>query len=325
MQELLARTWDRLTRGGTIDRDTALALAEIPDRRALFRLADNVRRHFHGSRFHLCSIINARSGNCSEDCRFCAQSSRHHTGVETYRVIDLKKALDQARDNDAHGVDRLSLVTSGRALDNRGLDDMEPLYREIAGRTGMRLCASMGLLDEQRLARLRRMGVDRYHCNLETCRAHFPAICSSHGHDDKLRTLETARRLGFSLCCGGIIGLGETREQRLELALELRELRVDSIPINILTPIPGTPLAEFPVPAVDEILTTIALFRLINPGAVIRIAGGRQQLGDDQYRCFAAGANGAIVGNYLTTIGTSIAQDLARLAEMGYTFARLTP
>ena len=171
-------------------------------------------------------------------------------------------------------------------------------------------------------ATLKEAGVVRYHCNLEASRGYFPQVCTTHTWAEKVETLGLARAAGMTLCSGGIIGMGEQMTDRIDMAFELRELEVTSIPINILTPIPGTPLAELAPLSVDEVLTTVALFRFINPEAVIRMAGGRQQLGDDQYRCFAAGANGAIVGNYLTTTGAGIKEDLERVSAMGFTFDR---
>ncbi len=322
MHELLTTTYDQLIHGKALDRETALCLALTADPQALFSLADNVRRHFMGDHFHLCSIINARSGNCSEDCRFCAQSARHHTGVTRYEVVDADEAMEQARDNDRHGIHRLSLVTSGRSLSDNGLGQMEDLYTAIKKETSFELCASMGLLDEQQMHRLAGMGVNRYHCNLETNKSFFPTVCTTHTYQDKVATLRLAREQGMSLCSGGIIGMGETMEDRIDLAFELRELEVQSIPINILTPIAGTPFADLEPLPVQEVLTTIALFRLINPDAIIRLAGGRQLLEDDQYRCFTSGANGALVGNYLTTVGNSVARDLQEIAALGYTFNR---
>ncbi len=322
MHSLLQQTYDQVIDGRPPDRDTALLLARSPDQQALHSLADAVRRHFMGDRFHLCSIINARSGNCTENCRFCAQSARYRTGVTTYELIDTHQALAIARDNDRHGVDRLSLVTSGHSVDSTALEQLTPLYATLARETSMEFCASMGFLTPETAAALQRAGVSRYHCNLEANQARFPDICTSHSWQDKVETLATARRAGLSLCSGGIIGMGETMEDRIELALELRELGVKSIPVNILTPIPGTPLADLPPLPLREVLTFLALLRLINPDAVIRMAGGRQQLGDDQYRCFTAGANGAIVGNFLTTTGSSISEDLHNLARLGYTFRR---
>jgi biotin synthase len=318
----LQQTFELVTDGGRIERDTARRLALCPDPQAVIALADAVRRHFTGDRFHLCSIINARSGNCSENCRFCAQSARYRTGAPVYALIEMQEALVIARDNDQHGVDRLSLVTSGHSVDSDTMSRLAKLYDAIDKTTDLNFCASMGFLTPDTARALREAGVSRYHCNLESNKHRFSQVCTSHSWQDKVETLEIARAAGMSLCSGGIIGMGETMEDRIELALELRELGIKSIPINILTPIPGTPLADLAPLPLQEVLLTVALFRFINPDAVIRMAGGRQQLGKDQYRCFAAGANGAIVGNFLTTAGSSINQDLHQLAAMGFTFRR---
>jgi biotin synthase len=176
----------------------------------------------------------------------------------------------------------------------------------------------MGFLTKEKADQLVASGVKRYHCNLETCRSFFPQICTSHTWEEKVATIRIARSAGMDICSGGIIGLGESLEQRLELAFELRQLDVLSIPINILTPIPGTPLGELEQLSLGEVLTSIAMFRFINPHAVVRLAGGRAQLGDEQYRCFQAGANGAIVGNYLTTAGNSISEDLQMIESLGF-------
>ncbi len=313
---------ESLVRGGSrIDRETALRLASQQDREDIWNAADRLRQHFHGSRFALCSIINARSGRCSEDCRFCAQSARHHANIDEYDIVDEKTALEIAVDNDRHDVHRISLVTSGRSVSDATLDRLEKIYDRISEKTMMKLCGSMGLLTSEKARRLKEMGVVRYHCNLEASRSFFPAVCTTHTWEEKVETIRHAREAGMSLCSGGIIGMGETMEDRIDLALELRELEVNSIPINILTPIPGTPLADLEPLGIDEVLTTIALFRFIHPQAVIRIAGGRQQLGQDQYRCFMAGANGAMVGNYLTTTGSSIEEDLRNFTVLGFSFA----
>lgn len=307
--------------GSQIDRATATALLSA-DKDALYQAADQIRRHFHGNHFDLCSIINAKSGNCSENCRFCAQSARHHTGVDTYKVIAEDEAMAQARDNDQHGVHRISLVTSGRSLAPETVAKLSHLFTKMAEETSMLFCASAGLLDEQIASDLYAAGVRRYHCNLEASKNYFPKVCTTHTWEEKVATLQLARNTGMSLCSGGIIGMGESMEDRLDMAFELRELEVLSIPVNILTAIPGTPLAELAPLSVDEVLTTVALYRFINPRAVIRMAGGRQQLGAEQYRCFSAGANGAIVGNYLTTTGSGIQGDLEQLSALGFTFER---
>ncbi len=291
------------------------------DTQELFDAADEIRKHFMGTHFHLCSIINARSGNCSEDCKFCAQSAQYPTSIETYDRVDTDKALEMAMDNDSYDVHRISLVTSGRTVSEKFLHELAEIYGVINDKTSLRFCASMGLLNRDKAKQLSEMGVSRYHCNLEASRNYFPNICTTHSWKDKVETLGHARDTGMTLCSGGIMGMGESMADRIDLAFELRDLHVKSIPMNVLTPIPDTPFAELEPLEIEEVLTTLALFRFINPDSVIRIAGGRQQLGDDQYRCFAAGANGAIVGDYLTTIGSRIADDLKVLAEMGYTFS----
>jgi biotin synthase len=326
MTDLLRNTFSMIAEGAAISRETALLLARSPDQPKLWAAADRLRRRCMGDHFHLCSIINARSGGCSEDCRFCAQSARYRTDAPVYSMIDHEEAMAVARSNAAQGVHRLSLVTSGRAVtDQNGLLRFSALYEEIRRETNLKLCASMGFLDRKRAGLLAAMGVTRYHCNLETSAQRFAEVCSTHSWQDKADTLKTAEAAGLSLCSGGIIGMGERMEDRIELALELRQLNIRSIPINILTPIAGTPFADLQFLPAEEVLTTVALFRFINPDAVIRMAGGRQQLGADQYRCFAAGANGAIVGSYLTTAGSSIADDIARLREMDFLIRRNPP
>ncbi len=304
--------------GGQLDFDQALALAEQADLEELCRAADTLCRDIHGKSFDLCSIINARSGKCSEDCRYCAQSSRYNVDISCYEQIDKETALAQARENDSYGVRRLSLVTAGRSQKLEQLEAMGELYRGMARETDLLFCASMGFLTPESARQLYAFGVRRYHCNLESCREFFPSICTSHSWQEKLETLKIALAAGMDLCSGGIIGMGETLAHRLQLAFELRELGVLSIPINILSPIPGTPLATMEPISLDEVLCSVALFRFINPKAIIRIAGGRGRFGNKQYKFFAAGANGAIVGDYLTTMGSGVERDLTEFAKLGF-------
>ena len=304
--------------GSALRYEDALALALGSDLGELCRAADGLRRFFHANSFDLCSIINARSGRCSEDCRYCAQSARYSVAIDCYEQIGTDAALVQARENDQAGVPRLSLVTAGRSVTSDQLESLGRLYTELGRETGLVFCASMGLLTREKAERLVAFGVRRYHCNLESCRDYFPQVCTTHSWDEKVETILLAREAGMEICSGGIIGMGESLEQRLQLAFELRELEVTSIPVNILTPIVGTPMASLEPISFDEVLRTIAMFRFINPQAVIRLAGGRNQFGDDQYQCFGAGANGAIVGNYLTTAGNSLDQDLQAIGKMGF-------
>ncbi len=306
--------------GGALSYEQALALALDTDLGELCRAADGLRRFFHADSFDLCSIINARSGRCSEDCRYCAQSAHYAVAIDDYDQIETAAALVQARDNEQHGVPRLSLVTAGRSISGEQLESLGLLYAELGRNTGLSFCASMGLLTREKAERLVAFGVRRYHCNLESCRDYFPQVCTTHSWAEKVETIHIARRAGLEICSGGIIGMGETLEHRLQLAFELRELEVTSIPVNILTPIAGTPMASLEPIALAEVLRTIATFRFINPQAIIRLAGGRNQFGTAQYQCFEAGANGAIVGNYLTTAGNGLAQDLQVIDKMGFKF-----
>jgi len=322
MANLLQEVEQALRAGRDIARETALELADWPDKAALCKLADDIRRRFMGDRFDVCAIINAKSGGCTENCRFCAQAARHRTGVDSYAIIPDEEALRLAHECDKHGVERIGLVTSGRSLNDRTLADLVHLFGEMAKTTRLSFCASAGLLNEHIVTELIRAGLKRYHCNLEACKSYFPQVCTTHTWEEKAATLKMARDHGLSLCSGGIIGMGESVSNRIDLALELRELGVMSIAFNVLTPIPGTPLDHLKPLALDEVLTSIALFRLINPKAVVRMCGGRQQLGKDQYRCFTSGANGAVVGNYLTTNGNELAEDLAHIKALGFTLAR---
>jgi len=240
--------------------------------------------------------------------------SAHHS------LVDSGKALEQARENEACGVHRYSLVTAGRAVSQRALARFGEIYTRLRAGTGLSLCASMGFLTREKAVQLKGFGVVRYHCNLEASRSFFPQVCSSHSWEDKVETLNIARDAGLEICSGGIIGMAETLRQRLELAFELQELGVLSIPLNILTPIPHTPFADLEPLGLTEILTCVAMFRLINPRAVVRMAGGRMLLGDAQYQCFTSGANGAIVGNYLTTAGNTLQGDLQMLQDLGFSF-----
>ncbi len=310
--------------GAQLDFDQAHDLMINSDLEALCQGADHLRRFFHEEHFDLCSIINARSGNCSEDCRFCAQSARYSTAVEKYELISTEEALKQAIDNDNHGVKRISLVTAGRSASKEQLEQFGDIYSRIDEETSFLFCASMGFLTPEKAAMLKSYGIIRYHCNLESCKEFFSQVCTTHSYEQKVETLKIAREAGMDLCSGGIIGMGESEKHRLQLAFELRDLGVLSIPINILTPIANTPFGEYQPISTEEVLRCIALFRFINPRAVIRLAGGRNLLQQRQYECFQSGANGAIVGNYLTTVGNSLADDMRHIRELGFSFSGST-
>lgn len=315
---MITQCIDKIFSGEELTRADALQLIRRYKASELSAAADRVREHFHGRQLDLCSIANAKSGKCSEDCHFCAQSSHYPTEVTTYDIIETDRLLQLARENDGAGVQRFSLVTAGHSLTKGQLSRFQKLYAVLRDNTGMQFCASMGFLTEEKAGLLKKMGVTRYHCNLETCKSYFPKICTTHTWEDKAATIRIAMQAGLEVCSGGIIGLGETVEQRLELAFELRELGVLSIPVNILTPIKKTPFEDITPLTADEVLGCVSLFRLVNPQAVIRIAGGRNILGSAQEQFFLSGANGAIVGNYLTTSGNDLAADMAMFKKLGF-------
>lgn len=307
--------------GKDITREQARWLADYEDLDALCDAADEIRRHFVGNRVDSCSIVNARSGLCGEDCRWCAQASRHHTGCKTYNTIDVEEVMQAARLNQASGIRRLSLVTSGKRVTEKDLPPFLEIYRRLAKETNLHLCASMGLLNESELKALKESGVTRYHCNLETSKEFFPRLCTTHTPEQKKETLLAARRAGLKICSGGIIGMGETMDDRISLALELRELDVDSVPLNILNPIPGTPLENQPLIPEEEIIRTVAVFRFLLPKKALRFAGGRMRLSQKSLaRILRGGMNGALMGDMLTTISNQVSDDKKLFKQCGLDF-----
>ena len=320
---LISRLKSKILDGGDIDDNEAYALAEtLPESAdALREAAAEITACLCSRTFDSCSIVNARSGLCSENCKWCAQSKHHSTACETYDLIDHDECLAAARDNRSKGVRRFSLVASGRAVKGNALKSMCALLREAKETTGISTCASLGLLDRDDLQLLWDAGVRRYHCNLETAPSHFVKLCTTHTIDNKIKTIRAAKEIGFEVCSGGIIGMGETRRQRVEFALKLREVEPHSIPINILSPIPGTPLEHQEAISDDAILDTVALFRFIHPRTQLRFAGGRKRLSRDlQLKAMKIGINGGIVGDLLTTLGSTVADDKRLIDEAGYTF-----
>lgn len=315
---LISEIEQKVLHGSTVSYEEGLRLAQVSNKEELYAAADRVRIHFHKNRMDLCTIVNARSGKCSEDCKWCSQSAHHSTDIEIYDLIERKNALDQAQINRDAGVKKFSLVTSGRTITDKNLDSLCEIYAVLNKKGRHELCASMGLLTKEQLQKLYDNGVINYHCNIETAPSYFSKVCTTHTIEEKVRTIEWAREIGMKICSGGIIGMGETMEQRIEMAIALRELRVDSIPINILNPIQGTKLENAEPLSDEEILTTIALFRLINPRALIRFAGGRTKILHIQDKALKAGINGALVGDLLTTVGVGMDEDIAHLREMGF-------
>lgn len=313
-----------LDEGRDLTEDEAYALAEIetPEgRKALRDGAARITKTFSTGRFESCSIINARSGHCPENCKWCAQSAHFKTGCGTYELVSREDCLAAAQANADAGIRRFSLVASGRAVKGTALRAIASMCREAGESTGINMCASLGLLDREELQTLWNAGVRRYHCNLETAPSHFATLCTTHTIEDKLRTIGTAREIGFSICSGGILGMGESRRQRAEFALTLRRAQPDSIPLNILSPIPGTPLENTPLLDEDEFTDAVALFRFVHPRTELRFAGGRARLSRAaQAEALRTGINGGIVGDLLTTLGSTVARDKAMAEDAGLEF-----
>ena len=301
-----------------VDEDEARALAKAADTHFMDLIcgADRIRRHYKGDGIFTCTIINAKSGRCSQDCAFCAQSAHHETGVETYPLLDPQTLVTRALEmEDAH-MNHYSMVTSGFRLSEAEIDTLCKAAHQIGSRTNLTLCCSPGVLTADQAARLRQSGIRNYHHNLETARSHFSRICSTHEYEEDIKAIGTAADAGLAICSGGILGLGETRAQRIELAATLCEIGVEKIPVNFINPIAGTKMADRPLLPAAEALKSVALFRFICPACDITICGGRLvTLGDFQSWIFASGANGVMTGNYLTTTGRDIAADLEMIAR----------
>jgi len=316
LEEILKRV---LEQKGDVSYAEGVELAKYPNKDLLYSAANEIREKFCGNVLDTCSIINARSGLCSEDCKWCAQSAKHETGIETYPMKSAREVLECALKNDKKGVKRFSLVTSGRKVDKKEMEEFCEMYKQIHEKTGLKLCASMGLIGKEELLMLREAGVSSYECNLETASSFFPELCSTHTSEEKKTTLRLAKECGLNTCSGGIIGMGESMEQRVELACELRELGVKSVPINILNPIKNSPLENAKPLTDDEILTTIAVFRFILPDVFIRFAGGRINMSEAlQKKALQSGINAALVGDLLTTLGTSVEKDYEMFQSVGY-------
>ena len=276
----------------------------------VFFEASSLTRREKGRKVELCAIINAKSGSCPGDCKFCAQSARYKTGAKVYPLLPVSQVLEKAKLAKKHKVKRFSLVTSGIKPSKKELKEIAKLVETLA-KEGVSVCASLGLLKKDEIAFLKDHGLSRLHCNLETSESFFPNICTTHSFKDKVKTILSAKAQGLSVCSGGIFGIGESWEDRLSLALSLRELDVDSIPVNFLIPIKGTPLEKMPLLKPFEALRIVALLRLILPEKDIRIAGGRLQvLKEFASWVFLAGANALMTGNYLTTSGNPFERDL---------------
>ncbi|MBP2656527.1 MAG: Biotin synthase [Firmicutes bacterium] len=319
--DLIMNLGTKVLTGGRIGMDEAVALSAVGDRDLPFlaAMADGIRRQYVGEAVDLCSIVNGRSGLCSENCAFCAQSAHSNAALPVYPLLSQEELLAAARKAETDGALRFAIVTSGRGMERDG--DFSRLVEALARikeETQLAVCCSLGSLSPANAVALKEAGVSRYHHNVETSSSYYSAICTSHTYEDRVNTIRVVKEAGLEVCSGGIIGLGETINQRLEMAFELKALNVDSVPINVLNAIKGTPLENQPPLSPLDILKTFALFRFILPECGLRTAGGREvNLRDLQAIGLWSGINGMLIGGYLTTGGRSCATDLAMIHDLG--------
>lgn len=321
MRKEIQKIGDKVLEGGSVNTKEIYPLLETkgPDIIELAAVANRVREEFNGNEIDLCSLLNAKSGRCPEDCGFCAQSAHYKTEALVYPMMDTNRIVEEAKKAQRKGTGRFCLITSGRELNDEEFETILRALDRIRRETTLDLDCSLGTLSKERAESLKKVGVTRYNHNVETAESHFPQICSTHSFRDRVKTIEVLKEQGFSICCGGIIGLGESPQQRLELAFSLRQLGIDCIPFNILNPRPGTPLEHSESIPPMEIIKTISLFRLVLPKGTIKIAGGREaNLRDLQSLALLAGANGLIVGNYLTTPGRNAEDDFRMIKDLGF-------
>ncbi|MDU2066084.1 MAG: biotin synthase BioB [Sporomusaceae bacterium] len=323
MEDTIIALGKKVLSGQSISPEEALSLTEIAaiDVPLLAAYANKIRDHFAGNSVELCGVINARSGQCSEDCKFCSQSVYYETNSPVYELLDKEEIVAKALEIATHGAKRTSLVTSGKGMENDpDFPALVTLLKETGRATGLAVCANLGTLGENEAKALKTAGIRRYAHNIETSERFYPSICTTHPYTERIATIKAAKAAGLELCTGGIIGLGESWEDRIAMAFTLKELDVDSVPLNILNPIPGTALADQAPLAPLEILQTFALFRFILPDKVIRPAGGREvNLRDLQGALLIGGANGLIIGNYLTFTGRNTSMDLQLVTDAGLT------
>ena len=312
--EILA---EKVLSGYEITKEEALKLysEKLDD---LCENADKIRKKFCAEKFDICTIINARSGKCSENCKFCAQSSHYKTGIEEYSLLSVDEIIEKAKHDYSEGAVHYGIVTSGKTLNNSDVEKICEAVRKIRNETGIKVCASLGLLNEEQYRKLKEAGLSRVHNNLETSENYFPQICTTHKFSDKIKAIKAAQNAGLEVCSGGIIGIGESVNDRIDMAFSLKELGIKSVPVNMLNPIHGTPLENIQRLNHDDLQRIIAVYRFIMPDAFIRLAGGRKLLNDKGKNCFISGANASITGDMLTTAGISIRTDIKMIEELGF-------
>lgn len=321
-QQIIARA-EKVLAGGTLSADEAaeLVTAEGSDLHLLFAEASRIREHFKGDAASLCSIINAKSGRCPENCAFCAQSAHHSTNAQVYPLVDEEQIVECAKSAERNGARCYGIITSGTGIaPGAELEKICAALRRIKAETSIDPSCSLGILDEKTALTLKDAGMVTYHHNLETSRSFFPNICTTHDYEEDVETVRAVKKAGLRICCGGIFGLGEDFSHRIEMAETLRELDVDTVPINFLNPVDGTRLADAQFLTPMECLKIIAVYRFMLPGKDLTVCGGREKnLRELQSWIFLAGASGMMTGNYLTTPGREPEQDRQMLADLGLT------
>lgn len=325
MRHYILRLGERVLDGGEVSFEEALDLEKVrgADLYFLSAYAAKIRELFHGDKVDLCAIVSARTGGCGENCAFCAQSAHHQTGITIESNLDTNDILKKAKAMEEAGVHRYDIVTSGKGykLGDPEFTTILDIFTRLGRETKLQLCACLGSIGDEEAIALKERGVVRYNHNLETAKSFFPQIVSTHSYEEREKTIKVVKRIGMEVCSGGIIGMGESFAQRIEFAFALKDLEVDSIPLNILNPIPGTPLEHQQPLNPLEIIKTMAVFRFILPKSNIRFAGGREaNLGSLQVLALISGINGMLTGNYLTTKGQGVSADLAMIENAGLTY-----
>ena len=309
----------KLYKDGACSKMEIMSLAEEP-LEELCQAADEIRRHFCGNAFDLCAVISARGGPCSEDCKFCAQSGSNPSCREVPRfpLLGTEKLLEDAMEKERRGIMAYGVVSSGRVLPGKDVEALCHSMRRLRQKTRLRVCGSLGLLGKEGLEKLKASGMQMIHNNLESSETYFEKMCTTHTYEEKKATIRAAKEAGLGVCSGGLFGIGESLEDRIQLAVNERELGVESVPVNLLDPVPGTPFEAAEPLREEEVRRTVALMRFALPDVFIRLAAGREYLPDKGRACFMSGANAAISGDFLTTMGISIDMDLKMLRELGY-------
>lgn len=324
-REFITDLKDQVLLGAEISFDDALQLIHIEEDKLLSVLcgaAREITHFFNSNQAHLCSLVNAKSYMCGEDCAFCSQSARFNTNVERYDLLSSEEILKAAKKVEANGVNNFCIVTSGGSLNEKEFEQIIDTVKLLKKETSLNIDGSLGFLTAEKVQRLKEAGMRRFNDNLQTSRDFYSNIVSTHTYDTRLETLDFLKQEGMDLCSGGILGMGETREDRVKMAFDLKKYHPECVPVNILNPRPGTPLEHAPKIETKEVIKTIAVFRFILPKSNIKLAGGREvNLGAEQLAAFKAGANGVVTGGYLTTQGNSFEIDRELLKSAGYEIA----